>query len=72
MRKLFDTDYWLVFPTKESLRTAIRGGGLTLPSTKAMLFPWKLLETLRHLSSWLRCGCAYSEFHLLFAKFSGC
>ncbi|KAK1686188.1 hypothetical protein QYE76_047036 [Lolium multiflorum] len=31
--KLTDTDFALVFPSKESLRMAIRGGGLTLPSS---------------------------------------
>jgi hypothetical protein len=34
VQKLNDTDFTFFFPSKESLRMAIRGGGLTLPSSK--------------------------------------
>ncbi|KAK1605794.1 hypothetical protein QYE76_029467 [Lolium multiflorum] len=34
VRQLGPTDFAVVFPSKESLRIAIRGGGLTLPCTK--------------------------------------
>jgi hypothetical protein len=34
VRQLSEFDFAVVFPSKESLRIAIRGGGLTLPSSK--------------------------------------
>ncbi|KAK1669324.1 hypothetical protein QYE76_057483 [Lolium multiflorum] len=34
VRQLSHSDFAVVFPSKESLRIAIRGGGLTLPSSK--------------------------------------
>jgi hypothetical protein len=34
VRQLSPSDFAVVFPSKESLRIAIRGGGLTLPSSK--------------------------------------
>ncbi|KAK1693140.1 hypothetical protein QYE76_009837 [Lolium multiflorum] len=34
VRKINDTDFAVVFPSKESLRMAIRGGGPTLPTSK--------------------------------------
>ncbi|KAK1669488.1 hypothetical protein QYE76_057647 [Lolium multiflorum] len=34
VRKLNETDFLVVFPSKESLRMAIRGGGPTLPTSK--------------------------------------
>jgi hypothetical protein len=34
VRKINQTDFAMFFPSKESLRMAIRGGGLTLPTTK--------------------------------------
>jgi hypothetical protein len=34
VRQIGPTDFSLIFPSKESLRIAIRGGGLTLPCTK--------------------------------------
>ncbi|KAK1602998.1 hypothetical protein QYE76_048210 [Lolium multiflorum] len=34
VRRLSPSDFAVVFPSKESLRIAIRGGGLTLPSSK--------------------------------------
>jgi hypothetical protein len=34
VRKLNGSDYSVVFPSKESLRMAIRGGGITLPMSK--------------------------------------
>ncbi|KAK1615821.1 hypothetical protein QYE76_021338 [Lolium multiflorum] len=34
VQKINDSDFAMFFPSKESLRMAIRGGGLTLPSSK--------------------------------------
>jgi hypothetical protein len=34
VQKINDSDFAMFFPSKESLRMAIRGGGLTLPSNK--------------------------------------
>jgi hypothetical protein len=34
VRQLSASDFVVVFPSKESLRIAIHGGGLTLPSSK--------------------------------------
>jgi hypothetical protein len=34
VQKINDTDFAMFFPSKESLRMAIRVGGLTLPSSK--------------------------------------
>jgi hypothetical protein len=37
VQKLNSSDFLTIFPSKESLRMAIRGGGLTLPSSKVQV-----------------------------------